>query len=343
MKNRFPSLARPTGFILLTVSVALIVLGTLMYSLSISSGLAARTGARAVEAERARLLAEAGLAHALRNMQMPYKVGPSLCTFNETFSVSAAAVGRTLYLTGNLDGIGSYQVAFVRQPNDANGEPRPLLLQAMGTLTNGAQNTVSLPLPALTFALPGWSPALYGITATAVPIHATWIDEIDKTTPHGNAFLLEADGYGNEKRILLNYDFTHFPGMSNGTGRSHTLLARLGLYQDGTESKSGTIAIHRVRSQWDSSATWNKRNATANWSTPGGDFDSPAFTTVTYRTGEPGMRWIELPASNFDINLEKGILIKIDESLRTVKFRSHEYSTDKMFAPRLEIVYIKGC
>lgn len=331
------------GFLLLSVSVALLVLSVLAFSLMKSAGLAARTGSRAIDLERARLLGEAGMAHALRNMQIPDN---NVCKINEKFSASTDCTEKTAYLSGNLEGLGDYRVCLIKPLNDTNGEPPPLRLEATGTLVNGTKNTISLALPTVTFALPGWLAGADGraVAATAIA---------DEDMYRGNFKLFDAKVSGSTSELpvfasignwltiqtLLRFGFDQdeanqsaFPGL---TDKSRILNARLGLYQTSDSSGSAmTLSVHEIEAKW--------RAATVQWPSPPAA-DGKQLGTMKFRTGT-GMRWVALDVKEKGDWLTKGLLLKATtDGYNGVTFRSKEYSTDQMFAPRLELVYIKGC
>lgn len=330
------------GFLLLAVTVALVILAALMFSLTKSSGLAARTGSRAIDLERARLLAEAGMAHALRNMQMPDN---KVCKDNEKFSASADCTKETAYLSGSLESVGDYRVCLVKPPNDANGEPPPLRLEATGTLANGTKNTISLALPAVTFALPGWLAGADGraVAATAIADEDMYradygiAPKISGSTDELPVFAIIYNVWNIQTLLRFGFDQNEanqsaFPGL---TEKTRILSARLGLYQSSDSSGNAmTINVHEIGAKW--------RAADVKWPSPP-DANGKRLGIMKFRTGN-GMRWVALDVKEKGDWLTKGLLLKATSNgYNGVTFRSKEYSTDQMFAPRLELVYIKGC
>lgn len=339
-----------SGFILLAVSMVLAVLAVLTYSLGKMGGLSARTAARSVDAERARLLAEAGLAHALRNMQIPSAAamsGPTACSFNSSFTLGAAGT-TTAYLSGGIHGVGTYAVGFFRQAVDTANGARPLLLEAVGTLANGAQHRLRLPLPTQSFALPGWSSSR-AIAATVAVANDTFIRSDDEWDNFSWKDEVEIDGPGDrEERVLLRFGLSGFPGLASN---SRTLYVRLGLYQSLAGTSANTLTAHLITQDWNiDDATWRKRTSDNNWSTHGGTHNASALGSMAFISGT-GMRWMELDASIVGAwqAANRGLLLKASENT-AFRFYSLNYnhwtnndSTFQMRVPKLEIVYLKGC
>src|SRR6266511_2327116 len=111
---------------------------------------------------------------------------------------------------------------------------------------------------------------------------------------------------------------------------------------------TGKVDVHRLTRAFDeTTATWNKANATPGWTTPGGDFDPVAESYFDGFTNDPEWEswtatntvrsWLANPASNY------GFLLKMrDESVATQRamLLSAE-AAEPMLRPTLQVTYLE--
>lgn len=98
-------------------------------------------------------------------------------------------------------------------------------------------------------------------------------------------------GYESTKRRgLLRFDLSSIPA-----GRT---ILDAELWLDCVYADSSTLAnidIHRVTSNWGIAATWQKKTANTNWTTPGGDFGSLAWASRNTNCSTFGFKKFEDP------------------------------------------------
>jgi hypothetical protein len=123
------------------------------------------------------------------------------------------------------------------------------------------------------------------------------------------------------------------------------LDAKLSVYlQSAANTTPVVVGAHRVNSAWDFWASWNKRDSTNSWTTPGGDFAANTAgnntpTTVTaagawysWRYTQLAQTWISGSVPN------NGVLLKSeDESVQNLLHFSS--SSDYSFLPTLRVIY----
>ncbi|MGA4838855.1 DNRLRE domain-containing protein [Streptomyces sp. G45] len=153
-----------------------------------------------------------------------------------------------------------------------------------------------------------------------------------------------SDTYGKTRAVLK------FP--TDGVPKTATILeSQLQMWGSETtsESRGAVYELHALTRDFDEKkATWNKADATNEWTKKGGDFSSTVSDTVPEITSDVGrhwwdatsltQKWVDTPSSN------KGALIKLkDESAsggqeRTL-FLSAE-ARDKQLRPLLRVIYV---
>ncbi|MBK7846306.1 MAG: hypothetical protein IPJ73_02475 [Zoogloea sp.] len=260
----------PGGFLLLPVSLLLAVIGALSYMLVQDIGSAARPGGR--EAERARLVAEAGLAHATWKLNQV-----SGCS---GYSPQAA--------TPFGSGGDQYQVAL----STASGSP--VTLTATSTLAGTLAGSQA------------------SIRRTVYKTSGNTLTYTLSTDSRGSDTNLEADtpdkNYGGKSILtlkqgtslpLLQFDLSLIP-----VG-SRIIEAKLLLYRENPGSftlSARTVNAHRVLEPWlagskngasaADGATWLTRDGSVAWKSTSGTVDSANATDSPhihyYIWGTPG-------------------------------------------------------
>ncbi len=131
--------------------------------------------------------------------------------------------------------------------------------------------------------------------------------------------------------------------------------ATLRLYQHSPSVNGGEVGVHRIKRAWDegeksggagAGATWIVANSAANWTDPGGDFDTASVATQTVPTGSVGYYEWDISAlvqgwasGQFD---NQGLALVPAAPATEVYFRSSDYTVPEQ-RPVLEVSYTCGC
>jgi RHS repeat-associated protein len=152
---------------------------------------------------------------------------------------------------------------------------------------------------------------------------------------------LEVGSYSTGTRRGLLY----FPVEPALPRDSQVLAAKLSLYVPRPATNGPlTVGLRRLTNPFTLDATWIKRNATTNWTTPGGDYDPATIDTVS---AGAAAGWVELSAPTVVqgwVNGEEdndGFLLRRqveDSNDFVVRFISRN-STDSAHWPTLTIAY----
>ena len=316
----------PGGFLLLPVSLLLAVIGALSYMLVQDIGSAARPGGR--EAERARLVAEAGLAHATWKLNQV-----SGCS---GYSPQAA--------TPFGSGGDQYQVAL----STASGSP--VTLTATSTLAGTLAGSQA------------------SIRRTVYKTSGNTLTYTLSTDSRGSDTNLEADtpdkNYGGKSILtlkqgtslpLLQFDLSLIP-----VG-SRIIEAKLLLYRENPGSftlSARAVNAHRVLEPWlagskDGSssadgATWLTRDGSVAWKSASGTVDSANATDTPhihyYIWGTPWMEWnlTSLVQGWVDRRYPNyGVMLRPSTSVSTEEYTAAE--GDSAQVPKLAIKYVAPC
>lgn len=149
-------------------------------------------------------------------------------------------------------------------------------------------------------------------------------------------------GWGNYHRSMLKFDVAG----AIPDKQADVLDASLSVYLD-SRSQAGNmdVDLHEMTAAWDNGATWNKRNASTNWATAGGDF---AGTRATYskdfgyagdgqayyfKPNELVQAWVDGSKANH------GALLKTAESATQMFTLRSTDSVDQAKWPKLNVSY----
>lgn len=186
-------------------------------------------------------------------------------------------------------------------------------------------------------------------------IDDSYISKNNNTTNYGSSNTLrsQSDDTGTfYRRMLIKFDLTSIPGGAT------ILSATLRMYcnvasneQQDLCSKSGhdglihgVLEAHSITAAWvESEVTWDKRNASTNWTTAGGDYDATVVDT--------GITHVQFSWAEWDVKAiidaqiagtSYGILLKFPVDSGDVDrindFWSSEYTTASL-QPQLIVVY----
>lgn len=316
----------PAGFLLLPVSLLLAVIGALSYMLVQDIGSAARPGGR--EAERARLVAEAGLAHATWKLNQ----------------VNGCSGYGPLPATPFGSGGDQYQVSL----SATNGSP--LTLTATATLAGSLAGSRA------------------SIRRTVYKTSGNTLTYTLSTDSRGSDAYLDIDNadknYGGSETLklkqgsdhpVLQFDLSLIP-----VG-SRIIEAKLLLYRQDPGSftlSARTVNAHRVLEPWlagskngssaADGATWLTRDSSVAWKSTSGTVDSANTADGThthyYIWGTPWMEWnlTSLVQGWVDRRYPNyGVMLRPTTSVSTEEYTAAE--GDSAQVPKLAIKYVAPC
>ena len=142
-------------------------------------------------------------------------------------------------------------------------------------------------------------------------------------------------------RGLIYFDLSSIP-----TGATIT-SANLYLYSGYGDTVSSIIDIHRVTVPWTEAATWNKKDGSIGWSTPGGDYDPAVIGSVTTKTTPYWANYdVRSSVQSFVDGIPNyGWLLKDYQENSSVSkadgYKSRE-NADPSLRPYLEVTYSEG-
>ncbi len=176
---------------------------------------------------------------------------------------------------------------------------------------------------------------------------------LSQTRPDENVNVYDGDPYVSPGNNSSYYGDTRgvvkFPSLSGIPTGSTVLDAQLQMwttYDYG--ATTGLVDVHALTRTFDeTTATWNRANATTLWTTPGGDYNHTAADNAGGITNDPEWEswtvtgtaagWLANPASNY------GLLLKMhDESVASqrVMFLSKE-GAEPALRPKLVVTYLE--
>lgn len=242
----------------------------------------------------------------------------------------------------------SLPVATLSSPHvEDEDNPSDIRKIAWEVVSDGRQNYIVYTLPSLTgMRLPVVDPTLTiqpDGTAGVDTFIDNYVDFVDTNFGTNASLFIGDSGPGGERtRSLLKFDLSSLPSSALITSATLSLFA-----SSDFSSNARTFRVYRVKRAWtETGATWNKWDASNNWSTAGGfheddteqtDIGSRAFTAT--ETLNEFKDFVLTPTNKADLDLGNGWMIKADtESSDMYLFRSSDHGTADE-RPRLVIIY----
>jgi hypothetical protein len=292
------------GMVLLPVTLALAVVGTLAYAMTRDGLTNVSTVDAQYEVDRARYLAEAGVNLVKwRNQQLS-------CT---------SALGFTAPVT-DVDG-----GTIMANTADVTSKKKGLSMKLTATTAGGAVNTVVID------------------DAHAVPVYdLSKKVEVTLAAQNGTDMSIRSDtGLMSSSAKLLEvsdgkaHALIKF-GLNSTSSDVQVTHADLLLFQASSQSSQpGSLAVHRILRDWNTLVNW-----TDNWTNKGGDFAPASATLAIPGNGQYTINvtalvasWVGAPASNY------GLLLK-PNGLTEARFNSFEATSN---VPRLFLRYYPLC
>lgn len=276
------------GFILLTVSVALITIGLIALSLQRLGNTTARGITSQHSMEKARLAAEAGLAHGIRNILAPSKSTPAnKC--NDSYSINASTGVGPEWLAHTFGNGASYSVSFGFDQG-VNDEPGEVMLRSTG-IAEGMSVTLSRGFSSLKYRNSG-KPLDCG---TSDPYLCSLFPTKDKHVcswgcSSADPKSLIIQGEDSPPKVMTAIDFGVHARRSEFDNR-RVLLARIGFYVvDTTDGSAGNVTLRTlVQASWNN---WAENSVTYDDVQGMTDYLSSSKTWV-FRSGR-GLRWADV-------------------------------------------------
>ncbi len=298
------------GFVLVPVILLIAMIAALALFLNRQSAMVGYDTETSTAISQAGYLAESALSHAA------WQANASACA---GYALPATPIG------GN-----SYHADF--SPTGGS----PVTITATGTLASGATRSV-VRTNVRVFETP--------ITQTLQPAQAgedTYLDSAASSTNFGGNRLLIATNSGNQAHPLLRFDLSALP--SGIEVRSATLTLSLTQLSSGN---SGGAEVHRVTRAWaENQANWLQASGAANWTTPGGEFETEPAASATVDSAQPGPvqwditdlvgDWVAGAVPN------EGLLIRVSPGVAGAQFASSDHE-DAAQHPTLTVTYACEC
>ncbi len=169
----------------------------------------------------------------------------------------------------------------------------------------------------------------------------TFLDQGSPTTSYSSGGDMwagrEAAGYNSNTLIKFN-----LAGQVPAAAFVNEAFVNVWPKYETASTGTKTLSAHRVLADWDASATWNKRNASTNWTAAGGDYNPGALSTQpgsayawkSFQITDLATAWLDGSAAN------QGILIGDGASTvdRAFAFASSEW-VDSAARPFIQIDY----
>ncbi len=309
-----------SGFVLLSVMLALAVVGTIAYLLNRATALDVRLGISEGRRLEARYVAEAGVEHAL-------------------WRVNQAGCSGYSDLPATVFGDHTYEARVAPTSGPRVG------ITAVGTLDDGTmQIHRRADLPVVQTVSSILQPGLGTDDAT--------IDAKEPIKNYGADPKIVVSNFGVEtSHALLRFDLSSIPA------DAVEVSARLRVYfEEVSEAPAGAgLSAHPVTRDWiegtlqgaepADGATWVTYDGTNAWTSAGGDVDSSAGASVLL--GAAG-QYYELDVSSFvrdwhsGVSPNYGVRLEGTPGLKTAEFMSGD-EPDVSKQPQLAVVYTQPC
>ena len=188
-----------------------------------------------------------------------------------------------------------------------------------------------------------WSTVLYmngtmvtattSVTETFNPSQDSYIDSATATTNYGTlTYLLDSrSGSAYPQRALVYFNLTTLSG-------KYIDSATLRLYANSANKTVDLNSYHITNSWTQGGVTWNSRNGTNDWTTPGGDYTTPAVISTSVGTAGG---WVEWNVTNDVITFANGTitnygwLLRMNTGMGLITFSSKEGAN----LPQLVVTY----
>jgi hypothetical protein len=308
---------RARGFILLTVVLALTLVAAVAFLLNRTGGMNMSMAARGLEADRARYVAEAGLA------QINYQTQNRNCTG---------------YTDRTTTAFGTDSFTATVTPKAGS----PVTFAAIGATTGGAAATLTRSSVATYAALS--SATLQSADSTGID---TTLDSSNVTYNYGAKRVFSASN--PQFRALLQFVLSGIPVGSRISS------ATLQLYRNNASGGGGSVSLYRVTTLWtegtetgapsSTGATYNTTNGIVPWSSAGGDYDPAAIANVL-SNANPGWKswdatslvqgWVDLKYANYG-------MILIPTGGGGGDYTSSDDAASQALHPQLLISYYPRC
>jgi hypothetical protein len=197
-----------------------------------------------------------------------------------------------------------------------------------GTAVTAAGNTATLTrqLGAVDFSKSGSADLGGGVLDT-------YVDRTVATPMNADTNLALVSGQSN---VLLFWPMNDIPGDSD------VLTAQLLLTQVGGSGTPRTVAVHRITTGWDATATWTRARAGVAWN--GGDYSTPILASQDVKGGGQftwdvtGLvdGWYSGRLAN------NGMLLRLPNAGQSISFYSREAGTASL-RPILRVTFAKSC
>jgi len=136
--------------------------------------------------------------------------------------------------------------------------------------------------------------------------------------------------------VLMNWDLDDIDD-----GDVLVLSATLTLVPTSANSVARQVAVHRVTTQWDRSATWIKARPSTNWS--GGNYDSAVLARADIGAAPASLDLTGLFNSWASKRVAaQGALLRLVGSNQEISFHSREATTSSR-RPTLQVEYAEDC
>lgn len=320
-QSHAPMPAAQSGYVLLPVVLFLAIVAASAMLLSSESGIWTHAASSAIERDRIRYVAEAGLAHAAWQLAQ------------NTTCADYGSVADTDFFGD------SYSATFTP------GKGSPVTITATGNVYGGA-STVLTRSPVRAYQPPAM---------LILPLDGsgqdTILDDFYAIRNYGGVdYLQVSSGLSWQQRAVLRFDLAKIPA------GVQILSARLEL-RNASLLKAGRISAHRMTAAWTEGtklgggiadgATWTTHDGVAPWISAGGDFD-PDPVASTQMTGMLTGGWVgwEIGALVADwaagVLPNHGLLLQGDGIVEQANFASKESKT-AADVPRLVVTYACEC
>jgi hypothetical protein len=303
--------ARQRGIVLLWVCVALAIVAAAAFTANREALMGMSAVTARFDGERARYLAEAGVAHA-------------------KWAAQKLACGTAAYpkVAGTLEGIGNYEASTSIGPG-----AKQVTIVATGISLNGAR--ASLTRAGINRRNPSPAPTL--------ELEANDDASIRQDLPNTN--------FGGEKTLELGRNTGHALlgfNLPSETAGGSVVSAKLTLYQSAAIG-SGAIGVHGVGADWEEKdVAWSLAKKKTAWATPGGEFGpgAVASTAVTAASGfftwdvtAIADAWLRNAGTPYGLAYH-GLLLRAAGPLERAVFNSRESGAN---APTLTLEYLRAC